>query len=206
GEVGDTLLHSAASGGHVNVLRELLARGALLHTRNTLGCTALHAAAMHGSDEAIHFLLDHGADPRESDAEGYCPMHYVCFGGSDEAIHFLLDHGADPRESDAEGYCPMHYAAGEGHVDAIQALVSGGRCVFFPPNRPCFRAQVPRRVFLFLICSCVNVSASLFLLRGLPSPFPSLSQKTSSKTRFLKSIPLRICQLILYYPHKSTNL
>jgi hypothetical protein len=33
-----------------------------------------------------------------------------------------------------------------------------------------------------------------------------LSQKTSSKTRFLKSTPLQIRQLILYFPHKLTNL
>ena len=33
-----------------------------------------------------------------------------------------------------------------------------------------------------------------------------LSQKTSSKTRFLKSSPLQICQLMLCSPHKLTNL
>ena len=37
-------------------------------------------------------------------------------------------------------------------------------------------------------------------------PCTTLSQKTSSKTRFLKSSPLQIRQLILYSPHKLTNL
>ncbi|KAJ1480620.1 hypothetical protein T484DRAFT_1626869, partial [Baffinella frigidus] len=47
------------------------------------------------------------------------------------------------------------------------------------------------------------------VLRVDPIAYPepwTLSQKTSSKTHFLKSIPLQIRQLILYSPHKLTNL
>ena len=41
---------------------------------------------------------------------------------------------------------------------------------------------------------------------SLERTVPHLSQKTSSKTRFLKSSPLQIRQLILCSPHKLTHL
>lgn len=114
-EVGDTLLHAAAAGGHVPVLRALLARGALVHIRNALGCTALHAAAMHGHTEAIEFLLERGADPRESDKEGYCPMHYAAGEGHSAALEALTARGrCDPTLKTFVGLTVLHIAVAEG--------------------------------------------------------------------------------------------
>jgi ankyrin repeat protein len=56
-------LFIAAGLGRVDLMRDLLARGADVNARAWRYGTALHAAAAMGQKEAAAFLLDHGADP-----------------------------------------------------------------------------------------------------------------------------------------------
>lgn len=59
---GSTLLHLAASFGHVNIARELIRRGARVNAKavgfNELGGTPLHHAAARGRGEMVLFLMD----------------------------------------------------------------------------------------------------------------------------------------------------
>ncbi len=58
----DNLLFAGAV-NRVDVLEELLARGADVNTRYWAGYTALHAAAVMGHEEAVELLLSRGANP-----------------------------------------------------------------------------------------------------------------------------------------------
>jgi ankyrin repeat protein len=58
----DNLLYAAAL-DRVDLLQDLLARGANVDERHWAGNTALHAAALMGHARAVTFLLDRGADP-----------------------------------------------------------------------------------------------------------------------------------------------
>ena len=55
-------LHSAAAGGSVEIVRELLDRGADTRARQEGGFTPLHTAAGEGREEMVRLLLAHGAD------------------------------------------------------------------------------------------------------------------------------------------------
>jgi ankyrin repeat protein len=62
----DDLLFAAAA-NRVDLLAELLARGADVNHRHRGGLTALHAAALAGHTQAVTFLLAHGADATARD-------------------------------------------------------------------------------------------------------------------------------------------
>jgi hypothetical protein len=58
-----TLLHTAAAYGHLEMVRELLKRGASVDLPSSLGGTALMAAANHCQLSIVLVLLQHSADP-----------------------------------------------------------------------------------------------------------------------------------------------
>ncbi len=63
-------LHSAAAGGHDDVVAELLAAGGDANTRQRGGYTPLHAAAENGHEPMVERLLAAGADPAAANDEG----------------------------------------------------------------------------------------------------------------------------------------
>jgi ankyrin repeat protein len=68
-----TPLIRAAEGGHVAIVRLLLARGADPNTTDAEGRTPLAAAAEAGYPEVVKALLDAAADPQRRDGEGRSP-------------------------------------------------------------------------------------------------------------------------------------
>ena len=64
---GDTCLHKACAGKHVELIRLLLARRAHVGIKNKLFRTPLHVAAEAGDAAAVAALLKHSADPEALD-------------------------------------------------------------------------------------------------------------------------------------------
>ncbi|GKU95954.1 hypothetical protein SLEP1_g9248 [Rubroshorea leprosula] len=77
---GVTPLHLAAEGGHLQVMDELLERGADIdaRTKGACGWTPLHAAAKERKREAVKFLVENGAFLPDdiSDCRFNPPLHY----------------------------------------------------------------------------------------------------------------------------------
>jgi hypothetical protein len=103
-EYGFTALHHAATNGHVDVVRYLLAQRADV---NAAGCgaTALHRAAYHGHKEIATLLLDAGATVHAVDAstDYRTPLAKACAQGQLELVNLLLSHGATPLVADRQG-------------------------------------------------------------------------------------------------------
>ncbi|KAK4743514.1 hypothetical protein SAY87_001515 [Trapa incisa] len=80
---GVTPLHLAAEGGHLDVMDELLERGANIdaRTKGACGWTPLHCAAKERKREAVKFLIENGAFLPEdiNDSRFNPPLHY-CSG------------------------------------------------------------------------------------------------------------------------------
>ena len=68
-----TPLIRAAEGGHPEVVRLLLARGAEPNAQDAEGRTALAAATAHGDPAVVRLLVDAGADARRASADGRTP-------------------------------------------------------------------------------------------------------------------------------------
>ena len=67
---GATPLRGACFFGHVDVVRELLYRGANLKAANNFGATPLTHASSRGDVEVVRALLAAGADKHHVDGDG----------------------------------------------------------------------------------------------------------------------------------------
>ena len=101
--LGVTPLFVAAKFGHVELVKELLARGAdptiFFYQDNdvyTVG-TALHHAAGYGHKEVVEVLIDAGADPASYEPYISTPLHQALRAGHLEIASILIEAGAPRR-------------------------------------------------------------------------------------------------------------
>lgn len=100
---GVTPLFVAAKFGHVDLVKELLARGAdptiFFYQENgayTVG-TALHHAAAYGHTEVVRVLIAAGADPASYEPYISTPLHQALRAGNLEIANMLVEAGAPRR-------------------------------------------------------------------------------------------------------------
>jgi ankyrin repeat protein len=79
-------LHSAASGGHAEIVEILLASGAESDPRQRHGWTPLHAAAQNGDLRTLEALLAAGADPTLQNDDGRSAADLARSAGHDELV------------------------------------------------------------------------------------------------------------------------
>ena len=123
---GDTALHKAARGGHLQVIQVLVSSGADVNMKNKFGNTALHIAAHEGHLQVVQHLLSSGADVNMKDNDGDTALHMAARGGQLQVIQVLVSSGADVNMKDNDGDTALHTAAREGNLQVIQVLVSSG--------------------------------------------------------------------------------
>jgi ankyrin repeat protein len=79
-------LHSAASGGHAEIVELLLSSGAEPDPRQRHGWTPLHAAAQNGDLRSLEALLAAGADPELRNDDGRSAADIARTAGNDELV------------------------------------------------------------------------------------------------------------------------
>lgn len=93
---GNTPLHEAASKGHVETIRVLLAVSTNeLAAQNPQGDRPLHLAASNNHSDAIMLLVQRGADLNSANGQGNTALHYAANFGALDAARALLALGAN---------------------------------------------------------------------------------------------------------------
>ena len=124
----------AAKNGDVSRVKDALAKGAYVHTRETtrpnVGRTALHYAAggygIGGNHrEVAKLLIANGADVNAKAEGGYTPLHVASGLNQKEMVEFLLISKADPNALDTRG-TPLHAAVLQGHKEVVALLLKNG--------------------------------------------------------------------------------
>ncbi|MGV8072939.1 MAG: ankyrin repeat domain-containing protein [Syntrophobacteraceae bacterium] len=96
GENGNTPLHFATWGGHVECVRILLEHHADVNAVNKDGPhTPLHVAATLNKMDIARLLLEAGAAVSPTDSDGFTPLHYAAAMGNPEIAALLVGKGAD---------------------------------------------------------------------------------------------------------------
>lgn len=128
-----TPLHLAASGGHVDVGKELLDNGADIDANTVVGrwkdgYSPICLAAKGGHVAFVALLVERGCQMRGM------PLHLACHAGHLDVVTLLLntEKGANSLDSmirlehNTRADRPLSHAARAGHVDIVKLLIARG--------------------------------------------------------------------------------
>jgi ankyrin repeat protein len=138
-------LTRAAEGGHLNLVRFLVNRGADVNAVDQSGMTALMHAAERGHFEIVELLVKHRADVNAVNKDGKTAWMIACNddistylaknvdktnvltraakGGHLGLVRFLVQNGADVKAVDNFGMTALMHAAERGHLGVVEFLL-----------------------------------------------------------------------------------
>lgn len=93
---GSTVLHRACWHKRIGFVRRLIAAGANLDAKNSVGSTPLQFSANMGQVEIAALLIAAGAKVNLANSDGTTPLHWAAISGDPATIRCLLKAGADP--------------------------------------------------------------------------------------------------------------
>ncbi len=132
-ERGGTPLHSSSFGGHLEVVKFLLQKGADIEAVNGRGFTSLQLAAYGGHRDVVQYLLEKGADINAVNKQMDMTALDFAFlkelqAGKLDIAPFLIDKGAnfDVNEKNQFGYTALDMAIVFGHTEAAEYLLGFG--------------------------------------------------------------------------------
>ena len=137
---GDTALHHAVGNGHIDVVIELLFRGAK-EIVNYAGITPLIIAVDRGYTIIVEVLLDNccvGIDIQNL-SNGDTALHQAAGRGHERHVKKLLSKGAQCDIQNRSGYTPLRHACQEGYQDIVEMLLNNGAS----PGVPDFNGFYP---------------------------------------------------------------
>jgi ankyrin repeat protein len=121
----------AAAGGHLDIVRLLLSKGADVDARTKHLETPLYFAAANGHSKVVSLLVDVPAGIDLTDYEGRTPLMVAAHAGHLESVKILLDGGANPNATMASGESALFLAADGGHLEIMKALMEMGSLATF---------------------------------------------------------------------------
>jgi len=119
-----TPLQDAASEGHLEHVRLLLERGAVVDASMNDGSTALMFAAKNGHDLCARVLLENDAAVNAANDDGTTALMAACDGSHERCARALLEHGADVHLTDKDGWTALDYAQRSGSEGCIRLLMT----------------------------------------------------------------------------------
>lgn len=129
----ETPLHGAVYGHQLEVVVELVERGANVALCDKQGYTPLHVSAFFGYTEIADYLLSHGADLHakigpglDGPLNGSNALHLATILNHLDFVNLLLEKTAKVDTSGPRGVRAIHLAAQEGSVGALLRLIHGG--------------------------------------------------------------------------------
>ena len=130
--IGNTSLHYAAAGNHLEVMKYLICKNRelrtrykekLLHNRNDYEASPLCIAAANESLDVMKYLLEQHYSTDETDRVGRAILHY---GAKHIKIvkYLITECKCDPFFTDKDGKTVLHYAIKENCFDVVEYLLS----------------------------------------------------------------------------------
>jgi uncharacterized protein len=115
---------TAAEGGNVAMMKELIALGADPKAKTPDGAGGLLLATGSRKLEAVKFMVELGSDVNEKRTAGFGinPIHTATRFGALDIIQYLVDHGADLTVRDRFGRTPLEEAEFEAPKPTIELL------------------------------------------------------------------------------------
>lgn len=106
-----TPLMRAAKEGRLEIVEELLLRGADLAVTNVDGCNALWLACYNGNHAIIETLVNAGIDLDLQNGNGASALMYVASNSKPDLVKLLLAKGANPTLKNFDDFTALDLAA-----------------------------------------------------------------------------------------------
>ena len=120
------VINGAAAGGDIEAVKDFLAAGTDVNTKDGWEWTPLHNAAWWGHKEIAELLLANGAGVNAKNNVGWTPLHMAAINGRNEIVGLLVARGADVNSKNNNGETPTDLAAGR-----VADLFPAGRVADF---------------------------------------------------------------------------
>uniref|UniRef100_A0A8C7IYG0 Kinase D-interacting substrate 220b n=1 Tax=Oncorhynchus kisutch TaxID=8019 RepID=A0A8C7IYG0_ONCKI len=124
---GQTPLMLASEQGSIEIVQELIRRGANVNLDDVDCWSALICAAKEGHVDVVKELLESSAYMEHRDMGGWTALMWTAYKGRVEVTKVLLDNGANPNTTGQQySVYPIIWAAGRGHAEIVQVLLENG--------------------------------------------------------------------------------
>ncbi|XP_051579430.1 kinase D-interacting substrate of 220 kDa-like isoform X2 [Myxocyprinus asiaticus] len=124
---GQTPLMVASEQGSLEIVQELIKRGANVNLDDIDCWTALISAAKEGHAGVVKELLENNANVEHRDMGGWSALMWAAYKGRVEVTRLLLQKGANPNITGQQySVYPIIWAAGRGHAEIVQLLIQHG--------------------------------------------------------------------------------
>ncbi|XP_034555028.1 kinase D-interacting substrate of 220 kDa B isoform X3 [Notolabrus celidotus] len=124
---GQTPLMLAAEQGSLEIVQELIRRGANVNLDDVDCWSALISAAKEGHMDVVKELLENSAYIEHRDMGGWTALMWAAYKGRVDVVELLLEHGANPNTTGQQySVYPIIWAAGRGHADIVKILLENG--------------------------------------------------------------------------------
>lgn len=121
-----TAVHAAAMTAHLDILKVLIERGAIIRQKDNAGCTPLHYATYSypGCTSVIQTLVDLGLSLEDKDCYGRTPLFVAAKKGNLEGVKLLVALKADINVEDNLGMTVVEEAHTKKHYSISMFLVN----------------------------------------------------------------------------------
>ena len=116
----------AACGGHLELVKWLVAHGCSVTHSTQYGDTALLLACYYGHTHIAKWLLDNGASITECDMNECTPLISAASGGYPLTCEMLILNGADIEAKNNDGYTALLLSARRNHKEVVEILLAYG--------------------------------------------------------------------------------
>ncbi len=127
---GLSILAKAASEGEIEVMGELLNRGAQINKTDNYSLIPLIEAVENNKIGSVQLLLDRGADINCQDNDGFTPLIIAAAYGHLDIVSYLLSHGANYNirtydiDYENDNYNAIEYAEIHGKQDSVNLILN----------------------------------------------------------------------------------
>uniref|UniRef100_A0A3Q3FDP7 Kinase D-interacting substrate 220a n=1 Tax=Labrus bergylta TaxID=56723 RepID=A0A3Q3FDP7_9LABR len=123
---GQTPLMVASEQGNLEIVQELIRRGANVNLDDVDCWTALISAAKEGHIEVVRELLENNANLEHRDMGGWTALMWAAYKGRTDVAELLLEKGSNPNITGQYSVYPIIWAAGRGHAEIVHLLLQHG--------------------------------------------------------------------------------
>ena len=123
---GQSILHLAAHGGDLNIVKTLLDFFPDVDPQDADGWTPLAFATRNGRLEVVELLLNRGASIEDRNIDGTPVLHLAASSYQPRLMQQFVGRDIDLNLADAKGNTALHISAGWGYLENIRFLLEAG--------------------------------------------------------------------------------